>query len=157
MLVLAVCGCSGASNSRARDGGGEDGSGVLISLPDSPSGCGLGVGVAVGPDGSGDDPLCAAGASAVTFASDVLPIVATCSGEICHAPWRYDTLVGQHSTSCCDRRWLVAPGQPSASHLVQVLTGVGACTPQMPLDEGSLSNASIAAVVAWICQGALNN
>jgi hypothetical protein len=86
-----------------------------------------------------------------------MPILASCTGEICHAPWRYDTLVQQRSASCCDHRWLVAPGQPSASHVVQALRGQSACVPQMPLDEGSLSDPEIATVVAWICQGAPND
>jgi len=94
---------------------------------------------------------------AVSFAKDVVPILGLCGGDVCHAPWQYQALVGQHSTACCDHRWLVEPGQPSTSHVIEAVRGVGACVPQMPLGEGSLTDADIAKLVAWVCQGALDN
>ena len=156
VLVAASCGCSGASNSHPLDGS-ADVAAISIVLPDALSGCFHSAGVVTVLDGGARDPQCLVGAPAVSFARDVAPILAGCTGEVCHAPWSYDTLFGQRSTACCDQRWLVVPGQPSASHVVQAVTGIGACVPQMPLNEGSLSNAEIATLVAWVCQGALNN
>jgi hypothetical protein len=41
--------------------------------------------------------------------------------------------------------------------VVHAIRGVAACVPQMPLDQGALADADIAKLVAWICQGALDN
>ncbi len=128
---------------------------MVFSLPDA----------AICSDGSvpkdsapgGPDPLCTAGLPSVSYANNVAPILAQCSGEVCHAPWSFDTTVDKPSTACCDRRWLVAPGQPSASHLIQAVLGVAACVPQMPLDEGSLAQADLDTLIAWVCEGAPNN
>jgi hypothetical protein len=148
--------CSGAGGSGPHQGD-EDAGALVISLPDVSLACHQSTGVATGIDDGGADPQCPANAPVVSFAKDVMPVLAACTGEICHAPWRYDTLVGQHSVACCDHRWLVSPGQPSASHVVQAVEGVGACVSQMPLDEGSLPQSEIATLIAWVCQGALDN
>jgi hypothetical protein len=111
--------------------------------------------VAPGLDGAAVDPLCAASTPTVSFAKDVAPILVGCTGEICHASWTYNTLVGQKSNACCDHRWLILPGQPSSSHVVQALNGIG-CVPRMPLG-GELPESSIATITAWVCQGALDN
>lgn len=158
ILLLAaslstVASCSGSSEKTVADGsvGGRGG----FSLPDAQGPC--------RPNGSpapsaGDpDPLCTNNVPSVSFAKDVVPVLGMCTGEICHAPWRYDTMVGRHSTACCDQRWLVSPGQPSASHIIQAVRGADACVSQMPLDEGALADADIAKLVAWVCQGALDN
>lgn len=102
------------------------------------------------------DPLCDPAAAPVSYSKDVAPILAGCWGEVCHAAWTYDTVVNQRSTSCCDRRFLVAPRQPSASLLTQSLTGVDSCVGTMPQD-GHLDTSQIQAITAWVCQGALNN
>jgi hypothetical protein len=155
LLVLGGNACSGANGSGSPKGNG-DAVALVISVPDA-GGCHQSADAAVSIDDGGVDPQCTASAPVVSFATDVMPILRACTGEICHAPWSYDTLVGQHSTVCCDHRWLIAPGQPSASHVVQALTNVDACVPQMPLDEGSLSQTEIATLIAWVCQGALDN
>ena len=120
---------------------------MIIYLPDT-SVCRDSAATPLPVDGGAVDPLCATSTPAVSFATDVLPILRLCTGEICHAPWKYDTLVGQHSTVCCDHRWLVLPGQPSISHVVQALRGISACVPQMPLDEGSLATPDIATIIS---------
>jgi hypothetical protein len=151
--VLAVGSCSGGA-SGARSDGGADSASSGISLPDTQA-CRTGGGPSA-PSG-GADPLCTPDLPSVSYAKDVVPILSSCGGEICHVPWQYQTLVGQRSTACCDHRWLVEPGQPSASHVIQAVRGIGACVSQMPLDEGSLPSAEIATLVAWVCQGALDN
>jgi len=85
----------------------------------------------------------------VSFKRDVARLVA-CSGEVCHSPWKYASLVGQHSTTCCDARLRVESGHPNESHLVQAIMGTSDCVDRM----GTLSDAQIATVIAWICQGA---
>ena len=156
IAVVGGCGSSGPSAPHPHDGSADVGA-ISFVLPDALIAC---YGSAQGPtdiDGGGSDPLCAVATPAVSYAKDVAPIFAGCSGEVCHAPWQYDTTVDQHSQACCNHRWLVEPGQPSASHIVQAVTGVNACVSQMPQNEGSLSTASIATLIAWVCQGAKND
>ena len=153
-ILLTMSSCSAKPDKIVADGAVDARSGGF-SLPDAQGQC-LGNGAPPTSTGS-PDPLCMADLPSVSFAKDVVPALGLCSGEICHAPWRYDTMVGQTSTTCCDHRWLVQPGQPSASHIIQAVRGAGACVPQMPLDEGALADADIATLVAWVCQGALDN
>jgi hypothetical protein len=123
-----------------------------FSLPDAGATCrGSSTPAANATDAS--DPLCTPDLPKVSYANDVVPVLAQCSGDACHA-WNFGNTVGQHSVSCCDYRWLIEPGQPSASHLIQAVRGVGACVSQMPLGEGVLPKASINTLVAWVCQGA---
>jgi hypothetical protein len=155
LLVVSCPGCSGASGSRQQDA--DATTGVTISSPDANASClGSSVG-APGLDGGAVDPLCVTDQPAVSFATDIAPILAGCTGEVCHAAWTYSTLVGQKSTACCDHRWLMEPGQPSSSHVIQAITGIGACVPSMPLGGGRLPDVSVAALIAWVCQGALDN
>lgn len=100
----------------------------------------------------GADALCAGAPVDISFRRDVTPLV-SCSGEVCHQAWTYGTLVGRHSEICCDRRPLVSPGQPSASHLVQAVRDVDSCVGRM----GDLDAAQIAIIVAWVCEGAPDN
>ena len=98
------------------------------------------------------DPLCTAGTSAVSYARDVAPLVG-CSGESCHMPWSYSTLVGRQSLACCDMRLIVDPYHPSTSHLVQAVRDVDSCVGRM----GDLDASAVATIVAWICEGAPQN
>jgi hypothetical protein len=129
---------------------------VSFSLPDSGPLC-LGSSTPATNTTDAGDPLCTPNLPKVSYTNDVAPILAQCSGEVCHAPWDVANTVGQRSKACCDQRWLIAPGQPSDSHIIQAVRGTGACVPQMPLDQGVLPAASIATLVAWVCQGATNN
>jgi hypothetical protein len=123
-----------------------------FSLPDLGPSC-VGSSAPAADASDGGDPLCTPELPKVTYASDVVPILGQCTGEVCHAPWDVGNSVGQPSVACCDHRWLIAPGQPSASHIVQTVRGVGSCVPQMPLG-GVLPPASVTTLVAWVCQGA---
>ena len=152
-LALLGAGCSGANGSQPD--GSPDGPDILVGVADAS----LCKGTLDAPAPSnGQDPLCATTAPTVSFAKDVAPILSgtTCSGEICHAPWQYNTLVNQRSYACCDHRYLIEPGQPSSSHVIQAVTGHGMCVDPMPLG-GKLPDATIATLIAWVCQGALNN
>jgi hypothetical protein len=82
----------------------------------------------------------------------VAPLVG-CTGEACHVPWSYGTLVGRQSLACCDGRLIVDPFHPSASHLVQAVSDTDSCVGRM----GELEAPAIASIVAWICQGAPDN
>jgi hypothetical protein len=106
--------------------------------------------------GSGPDPLCDPNAAQVSYSRDIAPILAGCSGEVCHAPWDYGTIVNQPSHACCDRRFLVAPFRPSFSLLTQSLTGTDSCVGTMP-QGGQLATAEIQTITDWVCQGAFNN
>lgn len=153
VVLPILTSCSGGGSKVIADGGAEAGSAGIL-LPDA-QGCRTGGSVTAPTDSP--DPSCTTGLPTVSFAKDVVPVLASCTGEICHAPWKYETLAGQHSTSCCDHRWLVDPAHPSASHVIQAVRGVGACVPQMPLDQGSLADADITKLTVWVCQGALDN
>jgi hypothetical protein len=149
--VLGACG-STARPQAERSGSGGAGASSLITVPVvvGSGGC-ADVPVAEPPDAA-PDALCSGTSTDVSFQHDVLPLV-HCSGEQCHQAWTYGTLVGHASRTCCDRRPLVAPGQPSASHLVQAISDVDSCVGRM----GDLDAAQIAIVVAWVCEGAPNN
>jgi hypothetical protein len=155
MMLAALSACSSAPGAPAHDAG-TDVESLKVVLPDSGATCRSGT-ASFQEDAGEADPLCSQSSPSVSFAADVLPILAQCTGEICHAPWSYATLVSQHSTACCDHRFLVEPRWPSASHVVQAVRGLGACVSQMPLDEGSLPDDQIATLMAWVCQGALDN
>jgi hypothetical protein len=155
VLTAAVpAACSGSDNHTTAPGG--SGSAALgsagtpaVVVPPVPS-CSGAPAPAVAT--SAPDPACVAGASAVSFERDVAPLVG-CTGEACHVPWSYSTLVGRQSATCCDMRLLVDPFHPSTSHLVQAVTDTGSCVGRM----GELEPPAIATIVAWICQGAPDN
>jgi hypothetical protein len=104
----------------------------------------------------------------VSFAAQVQPIFnADCTSN-CHSGNRpagnlslvsgaaYAELVNVVST--CGGKKQVDPGSPSTSYLVNKVTGVGMCSGGiMPKMGGELTTAQIAAIRAWICQGAPNN
>jgi hypothetical protein len=129
---------------------------VSFSLPDAGPTC-LGSSTPTANPTDAGDPLCTSKLPKVSYTNDVAPILAQCTGEVCHAPWNVENSVGQPSVACCDHRLLIVPGQPSASHIIQAVRGTGACVPQMPLDQGVLPAASVATLVAWVCQGATSD
>ena len=150
-LPLFLAACGGANgNSQGQN---PDASSVLIVVS-SRDAC---VNTPV-PDvlASGTDPLCDPNAPQVSYARDIAPVLAGCSGEVCHAPWDRGTLVNQPSHSCCDRRSLLDPYHPSFSLLTQALTGIDSCVGTMP-QGGHLATPEIQAMTAWVCQGALDN
>lgn len=100
----------------------------------------------------------------VSFKTDVVPLIGHCStGDGCHGvgrllTWPYQALVNVVAADCSDQRVFVKPGDPSASYLVGKLLGVGLCGgARMPLQGAPLSDADMAKIEAWICQGAANN
>jgi hypothetical protein len=106
---------------------------------------------------------CGAGPD-VSFANDVQPLLAShCTGEICHeTTWaasktEYADLVNTPTPECCDGRKRVDPVHPDRSYLLQKLRGVDLCAGRrMPL-SGSVTEAQIAEIARWICQGARND
>ena len=151
--VLACVGFLGSCSSQSAKSSADASS--SFSLPDAGPTC-LGSGTPAAKATDAGDPLCTPDLPKVSYTNDVAPILAQCSGEVCHAPWNFGNMVGQHSVACCDHRWLIEPEQPSASHIIQAVLGAGACVPQMPLG-GVLPDASVATLVAWVCQGATKN
>ena len=104
--------------------------------------------------------------SPVSFQTDITPLIGHCTtGDGCHGvitsrlpTWPYQALVNVTAADCADQRVIVKPGDPSASYLVDKLLGVSMCTgARMPLRGTPLSDASMATIEAWICQGAANN
>lgn len=160
MLLLALAAstllaCSESNNHTAAPSGsasgatGSAGTPASIVVPPVAS-CSAAPAPALAPGDA--DPLCTPGLSQVSFARDVAPLVG-CTGESCHVPWSYSTLVGRQSVACCDMRLLVDPFHPSTSHLVQAVSDTDSCVGRM----GELEPPAIATIVAWICEGALNN
>jgi hypothetical protein len=148
-LVLG-CGQNAASGTKTTLGAG----GLLLNLPDSSANSCGGASAAFGD--AGVDPECGTSRAPVSFARDVAPIFTSCAGEVCHANWTYDEMVGVHSAVCCDKRLLVAPNEPSLSALVQALRGTNDCVGAMP-PSAPLPQESIDTVTAWVCQGAPRN
>jgi hypothetical protein len=100
----------------------------------------------------------------VSFNIDVTPVIGHCStGDGCHGAgrlltWPYQALVNVVAADCADHRVIVKPGDPSSSYLIEKLLGVGMCSGErMPLKGTPLSDADMATLEAWICQGAANN
>ena len=91
----------------------------------------------------------------VRFRSDVLPVFGGCSGEICHAPWSYETTVGAMSTECCDKRKLVDPGRPATSYLLQKIEGIDLCGNSSKM--GDVTPDISRNIQDWICLGAPND
>jgi hypothetical protein len=70
----------------------------------------------------------------------------------------YAELVGVGTSQCGSGSKLVVPGQVGESYLMNKLLGTELCSgSQMPKAGQSLSDAELAAITAWICQGAQNN
>jgi hypothetical protein len=106
----------------------------------------------------------------VTLSGHVQPVfTARCSSSTCHGGARpqaglslesgraHAALVGVPSR-CTDGKLLVAPGDVSASYLVNKVTGIGICAGmRMPLRADPLSPAEIQTIRNWICNGAPND
>jgi hypothetical protein len=119
--------------------------------------------------GSGGSPACDGGVADVTpvpcdasadvsFATDVQPILSGCTGELCHGPWLYASVVGKAATECCDGRLLVAPGDPAHSYLLDKIRAHDLCRgAPMPLGLPPLPDAKAQAIADWICLGAPKN
>jgi cytochrome c553 len=96
----------------------------------------------------------AQGGRTLSFSSDVQPILqqrcAACHGRAKQGGLKVDTLADLMSGG--RRGPVVVPGDPTRSRLVQVLDG--RAQPKMPPRGAPLSQAQIAAIAAWIQQGA---
>ncbi|MFO0593505.1 MAG: hypothetical protein U0441_38545 [Polyangiaceae bacterium] len=95
---------------------------------------------------------------AAHFASDVGPILAACTGELCHLPPGYADVVSVPSEECCDGRLIVKPFDAAHSYLLDKVKGEGLCYGgRMPFDAPPLSDAEVGAIARWICAGALDD
>jgi hypothetical protein len=138
-LVIALAACGGNDRAPATD----------ASVPPPPVDAALVTCPSSGP---------------VSFTTDVAPLIGHCTtGDGCHGvgrlmTWPYQALVNVAAADCSDQRVIVKPGDPSASYLVDKLLGADLCSgARMPLKGTPLSDASMATIEAWICQGAANN
>ena len=147
--LLTACGGTPSPRAERSAAAGAGGTGSFLVPIVGAGGC---ADIPVSAPDAGPDPLCTGAIPEVSFQHDVLPLV-HCSGETCHQAWTYGTLIGRASQACCDRRPLVAPGRPSASHLVQAISDTDSCVGRM----GDLAPEQIATVVAWVCEGAPDN
>jgi hypothetical protein len=70
----------------------------------------------------------------------------------------YAALVNVNAGECTNNTKYVAPGQPSASYIIDKLMGTNLCFGvQMPKGAAPLSSLDIQTISDWICQGALDN
>lgn len=116
---------------------------------------------------------CACGAAVASFKTQIEQaiFVPTCATAQCHgratapagsldlrAGKSYASLVGvQADAAACSSRTRVVKGDVAASYLVDKLKGTpGICGSQMP-KAGGISPDQLAAIEAWICNGAANN
>jgi len=139
VLVIALAGCGGGSEA-----------------------CGSGVDAAVDEDPLAVDDAPAAGSFDDLYRTIVAP---RCSGQpgLCHngqfepnlatPSLAYSYLVNRPSIEK-PTRWRVAPGEPEGSVLIDKLRGRDVST-RMPLGADPLDEADIAALEAWIEDGAL--
>jgi hypothetical protein len=118
-------------------------------------------------DPSGGDP---SSGGSVSFVNDVHSLLVSkgCTAGNCHggdaggltltssASGNYGNLVG--ASSSCGSLLLVKAGDAAASYLVQKLEGTHACGgSRMPVGSGSLTQAEIGKIRAWIDGGAPSN
>jgi hypothetical protein len=167
--AIGLLGCAGGSSGsdagtapHDASGSTNDGSGSIIiiagdvRIPDFACDGG-------GPDHAATEPSdaaretdgCTVSNANVHFRSDILPVLQTCSGELCHAPPSYAATVNVAAIECCDHRRIVDPGNPSGSYLLQKIRGLELC-------GGSAKMGNVPADVAnkiadWICLGALDD
>jgi hypothetical protein len=113
-------------------------------------------------------PTCSDG-DPVSFSADVQPIfTASCNDNACHDSMAsaagldltegnaYAELVGVQAFQC-DRSRVVA-GSVAGSYLVNKLTGIDMCSGTlMPKIDMALSEDELDTIVAWICDGALED
>jgi hypothetical protein len=93
----------------------------------------------------------------VSFANDVLPILRAKGGPHAHPPKHSPTPRGIRLDSydhLMASSWLVVPGRPADSRLVNVLLDPAA---QMPPSVPPLPDEEIQVIASWIAQGALDN
>jgi hypothetical protein len=160
-VVAAACG------SAAAPGAGGAGGAPTIASSGGSGGRGGAGGDAIAFDaGLGGAPSCDAappwkdaGAAcdpgdAGHYAADVVPILVTCTGEVCHGQPTRGSLRGVLASECCDGTLLVDPGHPERSYLVEKLRGAPHCGGSKMPPGGAVSEDAIARVEAWICRGA---
>jgi hypothetical protein len=130
-------------------GGGVDFSTAAVGLAEPPT-CDGGI-----PDAAPGHVAPCDASTAVTYSGDVRPVLLGCTGELCHSPPDYDSLVDRLSTECCEGRLLVAPGGPAESYLLDKLEGRDLCFgSRMPLGDDPLGPDTIQQIADWICAGA---
>jgi hypothetical protein len=175
VIGLASCGgssagTSGGSTSGGAGGsatttgasGGDDllgGSGGMQATCTSAGGTTTSSGGAGGAGGANGAPTgCEGVGGGAHFAKDVGPILAGCTGELCHLPPGRADLVGVLATECCDGRLLVAPFDAAHSYVLDKVNGTNLCYGgRMPFDAPPLGGADTDAIVRWICAGALDD
>jgi hypothetical protein len=150
VLTFATVACGSARDQSAPNR--ADG-GLSLNLPDAAPSC--------GELPLGDAGQSSAGACTVLqqrdFTTDIEPLFASCSGEVCHdfSPPGLRATFGATSNECCTKTPLIAPGDPSGSYLLDKLRGEPLCSgDRMPLDKAPFSDAQIQAMSDWICEGA---
>jgi hypothetical protein len=158
--LFVACGTGAASSSTTSGSAGAGGSTTTS---------GGGGGFDPGNGGGGGSAACDGGVADVTptpcdasadvsFTNDVAPILTGCTGELCHGPWKYATVVSKPATECCDGRMLVAPGDPARSYLLDKIRDHELCKgAPMPLGLPPLPDAKAQAIADWICLGAPKN
>lgn len=160
VLAVGPCGCSqsdATATGSVASGGGDGSGGLSLNVPPPTMiDCDAAAPVENLTPPQPSDSLCDPSAATASFSKDVVPIVSSCNGEVCHSAWAYEALVGAHSTICCDKRFLVNPYLPSESALVQALLGTNSCVGQMPPGR-PFAKAQLEPVIAWVCQGAAKN
>jgi len=110
-----------------------------------------------------------------SLAKDVWPILATCTGEMCHGggifgptgptpAWGgaanvHAYFVNKPATrDTCAPGMLVTPGDLTHSYLMNKMTGIGMCPGTMTMPRGvALPRARIQTIADWICSGAPDN
>jgi hypothetical protein len=170
--------CEGCPSSTEACGGG------CVDLSTDSANCG-GCGVVCGGGQACEQGVCICngGATTVSFATDIQPILAdSCATSGCHqasgmtpggrpsdggpgnvkselildAGLAYEALVGVPSG--CSGMNFVEPGDVSASYLMNKLTGSEMCAgTKMPKGGAPLTQAQLDLIGNWICAGAENN
>jgi hypothetical protein len=154
LLRYSVCilmfACGNASRGQAAPH--SDG-GLMLNLPDATPSC---AGASAQDAGEPATSTCVPQRHR-DFVTDVQPLFASCSGEVCHdfTASGLRASIGVASLECCTETPLIAPGFPERSYLLDKVRGAPLCSGlRMPIDKPPLGDDEIQAISDRICEGA---
>jgi hypothetical protein len=99
-----------------------------------------------------------AGPATVSFAADVMPILASCMGSGCHtSPRTFFFGTGRTGCPSVSEQRFVVPFDPDASYVIHKIEGTEICGMRMPRGRAPLSAGDITTIRTWIAEGARDN
>ena len=149
-ILMLACG-----NAPRGQGAPHSDGGLMLNLPDASASC---AGASAGAQDAGQPAISTCVPQRHrNFVTDVQPLFASCSGEVCHefTASGLKASIGVAALECCTETPLIAPGFPERSYLLDKVRGTPLCGGlRMPIDKPPLGDDEIQAISDWICEGA---